>query len=310
MIDTTCSLRRSSASSAATSSDRAASPPDAAALHVLTHGGTWLEMGADSPTVERLLELAAPDARGALVVGVGIFPGLSTALAADVCRAAAPPVSRVDVAVRLSPLSGAGPGNVSLMMASLVTPSCRFEGGDRVAGPPLGESRRFRYAHAGSQVAMHVALPDTALARSATQAPDVASWLAVSPSWLRFNFAALSALIRVAGPLRPGLLWGTRKLMALVRSVLFRRVTSSVQLTARAVGADGAVTERALHVPDGQLGTALGVAAAVSLLRRADAAPPPGVHGLAQLCAADDLLAEVRRLAGDDAIIEDSPRSP
>ena len=284
--------------------DTVGAPPDAAVRRVLARGGTWLEMGADSPAVERLLALSVPDPAGAIVVGVGIFPGLSTAVAADVAARVTGPLERVDVAVRLSPLSGAGPGNVSLMTSSLETPSYRYEAGQRLEGPVLGESRAFPYARVGDQVAMHVALPDTALVRRATGAPDVASWLAVSPAWLRFNFMALTAMLRVAGPLRRPLLWLTDRLMALTRGVFLRRVSSSVQLTARARGADGSVAERRLDVPDGQLGTALGVAAAVALLLSRDAPPAPGVYTVADLFAVDDLLAEVRRLAGAASIAE------
>ncbi len=45
-----------------------------------------LEMGADAPTIERLLERPTAGARGAAVLGVGVFPGLSTALAKAVAE--------------------------------------------------------------------------------------------------------------------------------------------------------------------------------------------------------------------------------
>ena len=68
------------------SSDAVNAPPDAAMAWCLARGIVWLDMGADAPTVERLL--AVESQGGTAMVGVGVFPGLSTALAASVVIAA------------------------------------------------------------------------------------------------------------------------------------------------------------------------------------------------------------------------------
>ncbi|MCB9754702.1 MAG: hypothetical protein H6713_32600 [Myxococcales bacterium] len=286
-------------------SDTVRAPPDAAARYCLTRGLVFMDMGADLPTTERLLSLET-DAQttGILLVGVGVFPGLSTALAAKAYALAGRP-GAVTLGVRLSPLSGAGPGNCELMTSMLAIPSMRVEDGRRVEGPAVDAAIPLPFGDAGTRAASVIGLPDAALIHRSTEAPDVRTALAVTPGFLRFNFRALALLIGWAGALRRPLLALTRWSLYLMRGVLFRRVDTPVRLTAIARPRDVPETDpRAialvLDVPDGREGTALGVAAALACwLRRAggDVRAPPGVYTVPALFELDALLAAARELS-------------
>lgn len=123
--------------------DTVGAPPDALAQWCLHEGATLMDMGADTATAERLLALASePNPRGVVVVGVGIFPGLSTVLARQVAQSGAEPPQTLELGVRLSPLSGAGSGNCRLMAALLAQPGLRIEAGARIEGPAIGGDRK------------------------------------------------------------------------------------------------------------------------------------------------------------------------
>lgn len=255
--------------------------PDAAARRAVERGAVWLEMSADLGATERLLALdvAGP---GALVVGVGIFPGISTALAAVAAEGGA---RAVELGVRLSPFSGAGRGNCALMRRMLEVPGVRFCGGARVETPPVFEGAALPFP-GGTRVALGAGLPDAALVHRATGAPDVTCRMALIPDVLRFNFALFGAVMRFAGPLRRPLAWMAEVGLIAMRAGLLRRVETPVELVAVADRGEAgprfeALRVEALRVEDGQRATAHGVAAAVRCLverRRRGEALPGGVH--------------------------------
>ncbi len=281
--------------------DTVGAPPDAAARYCLERGLTFLDMGADVATAERLLALETTGrATGVVIVGVGVFPGLSTALAAQACAQARRP-EVVTLGVRLSPLSGAGPGNCALMVHMLQRPSLQFEDGRRVEGPAVGATLQLPYAGVGSRASSLVGLPDAALIHRSTGAPTVRTAMALNPGVFRFSFRAIAGLLAIAGPLRGILLAFTRWSLYLMRGVLLRRVESRVQLTATAGPREGdgdgdeGVT-LTLDVADGREGTALGVAAVVACCLERQAIEP-GVYTVPELFELDALLAKTRDLA-------------
>jgi hypothetical protein len=283
-------------------SDTVRAPPDALASHCLRQGLTLFDMGADPPTTERLLQLDSEGARGFVVVGAGIFPGISTVLAQAAAEAVADCQS-IDVGVRLSPLSGAGPGNCALMTEMLRSPSFWYEDGERHEAGPVGPPTRLPYLGIGERVSLRVALPDVALVRRSAGPPTVRASMALVPSFLRFNFGLLGALLPRMGPLRRPLLALTEWSLRFFRGLLLRGVKSAVELTAVANRGGPDEQLRMLAFADGQEGTALGVAAMVELWLGRSELPPPGVYAPGDLFALGELMAAVRRLAGDGAEI-------
>ncbi|MCA9687376.1 MAG: hypothetical protein KC457_34765, partial [Myxococcales bacterium] len=265
-------------------SDSVNAPPDAAIAHVLAYGGTWMEMGADTPSAERLLSLEVPaDCKGEVLLGVGVFPGLSTALA----RAVAEDVTdgqgcaRIELGIRLSPLSGAGRGNCALMAESLFVPALRWEGGRRVESrTALGPSLTLPFDGRPAP-ANNFALPDTVLIRRCTGAADVCSYFALVPAWLRFNFGALAWMAWLLRFARGPLVWLLTWQMIVLRAWLLRSVETRVQLVAVADRGTPRERSRSLDFADGQQSTAAGVVAAVEAWTRAGRRQP-GLRGVAE----------------------------
>jgi hypothetical protein len=286
-------------------SDSVHAAPDAAILHTLAHGGTWLEMGADAPSTERLLALALPSpCKGTAIIGVGVFPGISSALARAVIERGSA-CSSIELGIRLSPLSGAGRANCALMAESLFVPAVHQRGGQRIEGETaLGPSVSLPYLIDGelrSQPSVIVTLPDTVLLRAGPAVPDAAVHFALVPSWLRFNFGLLARFARWFRFARRPLAWLVTWQMIVLRAWLLRRVESRVELVALADR--GAATERscALSFADGQTATALGVAAAVHAWVR-EPEHRAGLFGVADYFSFAQLLAGLEYLDGPPAL--------
>ncbi len=276
-------------------SDSVNAPPDAAVSHVLQHGGAWMEMGAHAESSERLLALGSGRAcSGTAVIGVGVFPGLSTALARSVAQRGDGGCETIELGIRFSPLSGAGRANCALMAESLFVPATRYEDGALVqARTALGGQAVLTYA-GQEATSVNVALPDTVLIHRATGAPKVLSYFALVPGWLRFNFVALAWMCRVLRFAKRPLVWVVTWQMIVLRAWLLRNVESSVQLLAVADRGTPRERSRELSFADGQQATAAGTVAAVEAwLARPDDRRPTGVFGVAEVFEIDELLGHV-----------------
>lgn len=272
-------------------SDSVNAQPDAAIRWVLAHGGVWLEMGAHADTLARLLAIeAGPECAGTVVLGVGVFPGLSTALARSVA-AQVPGCQRVELGVRLSPLSGAGPANCALMAESLFAPASRYVDGELVeARTAMGEAVTLTF-EAQQVVANNFALPDTLLIHRCTQVPNVAAYFAIVPGVLRYNFAVLAWMCRLLRFARRPLVWLLTWQMIALRAWLLRNVESRVQLVAIAERGTPREQQLELSFADGQQATADGTVAAVEAwLARDPSLGPFGVFGVAELFSFHELL--------------------
>src|SRR5690349_6729231 len=70
-----------------------AAPTDRGMARVLERGGLWLDAGADPDAVARQLAPRGRPARGSVVLGVGLWPGMSNLLVADLARADGGPLA-------------------------------------------------------------------------------------------------------------------------------------------------------------------------------------------------------------------------
>ncbi|HVH97385.1 MAG TPA: hypothetical protein VM869_01690, partial [Enhygromyxa sp.] len=274
-------------------SDSVNAAPDAAILHTLAHGGTWLEMGADTKSTERLLALVPPTScKGTAIIGVGVFPGISTTLVRAVIERG-PACSSIELGIRLSPLSGAGPANCALMAESLFVPAIHRRDGTRVEeATALGSTVQLPYLRDGELLlapSVVTALPDTVLMLASFAVPNAAVHFALVPSWLRFNFAILARMTRWFRFAKRPLAWLITWQMIILRAWLLRGVESRVEMIA--VADRGTASERscALSFVDGQTATALGVAAAVHAWM-GEPEHRAGVFGIANYFSLDQLL--------------------
>ncbi|HLT37401.1 MAG TPA: hypothetical protein VK034_14010 [Enhygromyxa sp.] len=282
-------------------SDSVNAPPDAAIVHALAHGLTWLEMGADTHATERLLALASPTpCTGTAIIGVGVFPGISSALARAVIERA-PACSSIELGIRLSPLSGAGRANCALMAQSLFVPAVHYRGGQRIEEPTaLGPGVSLPYLISGElrpALSNVVALPDTALLRAGCAVPDLAVHFALVPGWLRFNFGLLARMVRWFRFARRPLAWLIEWQMIVLRAWLLRGVESRVEMVALADRGRPSERACALGFADGQTATAHGVAAAVYAWTR-EPEHRAGLFGVADYFSLESLLAGLDHLDG------------
>lgn len=271
--------------------DSVAVPSDAAASWCIEHGRTWLDLGADLASAERLLALETRGP-GRAVVGVGLFPGLSTALAAEAAAAVGRP-QRVEVGIQLGVLSGAGRGACALMVAMLAQPSVWMLGGKRLEGPTLGADKVFDFMGSPARIAQRVGLPDVSLVHEATGAPEVSTRLAIKPVLLRPAFSMAVWAVRLAGAQKRFVLALVRWNLLFLRAFLLRRVRAVVQITAQA---DPGGQTRRLTCPDGHRATGIGVAAAVACLLAGQRTSATGVLGVGSAFPPDALLAHALRL--------------
>ena len=273
-------------------SDSVRAKPDDALRFALAEGLLWVEMGVDPQLTQRALALSVAPARGTVVLGAGIFPGLSTALAVELAGTDA---SQVELGIRISPLSGAGRGNCALMTHTLSLPSVRYDDRQRVTGRTVGARAAMPFFGSDPQVAAEMALPDADLIARATKAPAVRTRFALQPGFLLHNFRALAWLADRLGTLRGGLLAVSYVMLLGLRAFLLRRVSSPVDLSV-VVEAPTGRRQRLVRVPDGTNGTALALAAFVRELlpRRL----PTGVVIAGQLVSGTELIDAMRAIDG------------
>lgn len=275
-------------------SDTLSAPPDLAAAYAAKQGMTFFDMGADSATAERLL--GTPPGKGRVVVGVGIFPGLSTSMARHLSDEVAG-CETLEFAVRISPFSGAGKGNCRLATQTLLSPTIHYKGGQRVEGTPVGEARPFNFLGDAEAEAIECSLPDGPLIHKSTGVPNISTYMATKPGILRFVFK-ISALAMAIPLIGKFFIWQTYLSMLFMRALIFRQTNTSVQLT---ILVDRNLeNQRSLSIrcPDGISSTALGVGSAVSLWLSGEAMVPPGVHAAGEVFKFEELVREFRRLGG------------
>jgi hypothetical protein len=265
--------------------------PDALAAHVLAKGGVFLSCTSDTEIVDRLLAAhrGAPE-RGALVIGAGIFTGVSNALARAAFEAQ-PGCDEIVIGVRTSPLSGAGGGTVDLMIDALVRPAVRFEADARVVESGIGRGPVIPFVE-GDYATLHVPFPEPVMVHASTKVPNVAMYMAPAPGLLRLSFLAMpAALLRV----RPFLAL-LRVYFTVLRRALLRWLGTRVGLVARARRrSDGAEKTLALSVDDGMAlgGAAIAATALVLAEKRAGLA---GTYLVDEVVPLDVMLARSRAL--------------
>ncbi|MGE0708776.1 MAG: hypothetical protein AB7N76_21460 [Planctomycetota bacterium] len=263
-------------------------PPDAA---ITASGGLFVETTAHPRACERLLSLA-PDS--AVLVGAGIFPGLSDLLAAEAARALAAPLARLRLGVRFSPLAGAGAGTCGLMAELLGEDSVTWDSGRRVDRPGLGPGPRLPFAR-GERATLLLPLCEPPLLARALggEGRTITSSAALAP-------APLTALARLGAFAPRGLrraAWVralTRLGLRLLRGVLLGWRATPVELVAVAESEGGETLRARLEATDGML--AAGQAIAAMTLELLAASPAPGIHVPAGALRLDPLLARMSGL--------------
>lgn len=258
--------------------DALVAPPAAAFDHCLRRGGIFVETTAEPRTTFELLDRRTADGRagsgsaalpGLGIVGVGLFPGLSNLLARHLYDAL-DACSVLDVGVRLSPLSAAGPGMCALIADMVTSPTPRVEHGLVVEGPSFRSVGPFPFAakaddEVHTSIGLTLSLPESVMLHHSTGVPSSRSVIAMRPELLGLPLRALGRLAPALGksPLAAALRALLRWQLLALRSGLLRRRPTRVELSAVAHGPDGRGCHVHLAVDDGIGATAELIAATV-----------------------------------------------
>jgi short subunit dehydrogenase-like uncharacterized protein len=269
-------------------------PPDALAAWCLANGIVFLETTSDRLAIERLAALAEPGP-GAVVLGAGIFTGISNLLARAATDTAGPG-ARLSLGIRTTPFSGAGKGTVALMASTLSVPGVSYDGGRRVEHPPISRGPRIEFP-SGPAPSLRVPLAEQSMLHASTGARDVEVFFAPKPALLVVAFG-LIPLFLARTKLFAGFMRGY---FTFLRRVLLRSRTTSTEIVADAEGPNGKV-HLAVTAPDGMGAGGLAIAAIVAELAERGA-PPRGVHMIDDLVGLDGVIARMCALGGEGAIV-------
>jgi hypothetical protein len=270
--------------------DATTTAPDALAAYCQQRGITFLEATSDRDVVTRLMARTEREGDGAVVLGAGIFTGLSNLLA----RAAAARVAgarAVTWAVRSTPFSGAGAGTVKLMSAVLAMPTVRYEGGRRVEGPSVRPGPRMPFP-SGEQPTIEVPFAEAEMIHRSLGV-DVTVAVSPYPNVLQRVFLWTPGWV-----LRSGWYgWFMGAYFGLLRRVFLATRASPVEMVARVEGEGGATATMTLRADDGMRAGGVAIAAIARVLgarrpKHRGAVMVDEVMGLDEVLAAMDALSD------------------
>jgi hypothetical protein len=275
--------------------------PEKAARHCLERGGTFLQMGAQPDLLERLLlerrRSGAEKVQGTALLGLGLTPGLTNLMAHQLVRQR-PGVRRLEIGLRFKGGIGLAPGLLSLMAYPLTPGAAYYSQGDRLDALGIGRGVRFPFTE-GESDTVHVPLPESIMLHWSTGVLATATYLALPTPWLprAVGLGARVAMRTVpqGWSLPSQVHQGLRK----VRGAL-GTLSVPVEVTALA-DREGVVRCSgdwlSVRVDDHARASAFIVSAALKLL--GDGRQRPGIFLPDEVFSFDEVLAQVRGLAGD-----------
>lgn len=271
-------------------SDTVSTPPDALLGACLERGQTVIECTSEAACVERLHRAHAAT-KGRLILGGGIFTGVSNLLAREVARRAGD-VKRVTLGVSSSPFSGAGKGTIELMLRAMETPAVRYADGARVEEPTIREGPRLDFGSVVRRTGF-MSLAEPFMVHTSTGAKTVDVLFAARPGFLVSSFALIPAWLARARWFQALL----RGYFTVLRRVLLASTASRVELMADADGARGVVV-----ADDGMDAAAWALAAMVEAVL---AAPKtPGACFIDDVCTLGSVISRANQLANREVLTQ------
>jgi hypothetical protein len=276
--------------------DTTRATPDAVIAHVLSRGGTFVETTDDAKTIHRLIEkfrgAATP---GRLVIGMGIMPGLSNLAAAELARGRDKD-ARVEVALRLNPLSGGGAGMGALSAQVIANASKRWENGALVINPPVwfGPLIPFRD---GPAPALRAGLPEAIMLGYSLGARNTAAYLSTGSQLIEAGLLGASLAMPQDYLFKPLAVRAIGDVFSGIRSGPLRNLRTPFEIVAMVGRTDDFRHNGdtlSLWFSDGI--DAAGAAVAAGLLALRAQATPPGVYLPDEVFALDDILARIAKL--------------
>jgi short subunit dehydrogenase-like uncharacterized protein len=276
-------------------SDTVSTPPDALIAWLLARGKCVIEGTSDAPCVERLAK-AHEGTKGRLVLGGGIFTGVSNLLARDVAKRAGA-VEAVQLGISSSPFSGAGTGTIALMANAIGVAPVRYENGLRVEEGALLRGPLIDFGTVTRPTGVMSLAEPSMLARS-TGAKKVDVYFAPRPGFLVGAFTIAPLWL---GRQR----WYQafmRAYFTVLRKFLLKNTESAVELVASARGTTEA--RRWVHTSDGMEAGGVALAAMTEAVARAQSWS--GVRCIDDVTDLEPIVARANELAGS-ALLTVSP---
>jgi hypothetical protein len=284
--------------------DSLMAPPDGLIEHCRLKGLIFLETSADTGTIQRILAKIPESPEkvypGIVILGIGLFPGLSNILARSVAELSRDR-TRMEVGVHLNLTSGAGAGMCRLMAESLKTCSVEFVSGVPIRRAPISRGIEMPF-WAGSRQTMKVGLPETYMLRRSLKIPNVASYISPSPAGLRFPMLALGGALNWWHPPARWFTQGVWSACHFLRGGILCHRHKPVEITAIMDRTEALSKHASLKVSDGIMGTAYAIAAAVSCLRKRRM--ESGVLLPDQVFLLSEIVAAMRHLCSNELTVE------
>ncbi len=267
-----------------------AAPPDALVAHCLREGLVMLEASSDRAVVERLLQRRKTPAAGTVVLGAGIFTGLSN-LVGRAAVEARPGATGLEIGIRSSPFSGAGQGTIDLMVDAMALPARVVRAGVSTTEEAACPGPVLPFP-GGARWTLSFSFPEVAMLHASTGVSDVSLGFAPAPSFLWPSFRWLPGWLMRSGLFRKAL----GAYFVLLRRFVLHGVGSRVELVARSRDPSGKTSVRGLVAEDGM--AVGGAAIAAFALHLARTQPlGRGVVLIDEVVGLDEALAGIRALA-------------
>lgn len=277
-------------------SDTLAAPPEMVVDYALDRGIRFVEAGAHAATMERLLRrtrgpAADPDRwTGCVVLGVGLFPGMSNLIARELVSWSPTAPEEINVVIRLNPLAGGGAGLVELMVRAMQEEAISFKGGRQITSPPVRQGIEL-FTGRRTVPTIGLGLPEAHMIRASLGIPTVGTYITTVPTlpawfsrpllkWMPDGPVAEKAFVPLL-----------RRYLGLIRLRLFRNKPEFVEVNA----VTGQGRQLAVRTDDGIAATAHVLAAAVQAL--AHRPPEPGAYLPDEVLSLGDVVSRVLALA-------------
>jgi hypothetical protein len=235
-----------------------------AAQYCLENKIDFVEPSSDSQVTHEFIAKFQQSASGArILLGVGIFPGLSTLTAADAVKRQH---ASVEVGVRLNPVSGAGRSTAKLMAALMFRDAQVYIDGQAQSIPALTEAPQVNFP-AGMCDALYVDLPDSEIIAHLFNAARSCTVISFVPSGFTKTVARMGEITRRMGAREKRLLKAAIALSGtLFRTYLLGSRATRVEITASAqVDTENGTYVSMVAVSDGMNAAALAIATALEI---------------------------------------------
>lgn len=280
-------------------SDSVAVPPDDLARWCLESGKLFVETSSDRITVERLLHTHRNTPQpGGLLLGAGIFTGLSNVLAGNAAQAH-DGTRHLDLGIRFSPIAKGGQGMVNLIAHLLDIETLSIQEGKPHLGPPIakGPTLPFGDKRKGSLL---LPLAEPAMLFASTGVPNISAAMSPTPGWLRPLFTLPPVWLMRWRPMRAMVRFN----MMLLRRVFFAWRKSPVVLSAwTRTDLEDPGRVSTLSVSDGMLAGGFAVAAMLERIARSGELPTGAVLP-DELFETTHLVEDIQRLSGDTLAVQ------